>query len=143
MLLPHARRELGVPWFRLGSVEQQLHVHGAGDFFDRHVDNGSHDTVARRVSAVYYFHESPPRFEGGALCLYDELDCDGQRQIGPSGTTLEPLDNSLVIFPSRVSHEVEPVRLRDGDFGASRFTVTLWCRDAAGPEHPDDAPLRD
>ena len=133
VLLPHVRQELDIPWFRLGVIERQLQVHGPGDFFGRHVDNSGGDTAPRRVSAVYHFHQSPRQFEGGALCLYDEVDCDGQRRVGPTCTVLEPLDNSLVIFASGVAHEVEPVRTRNHDFGASRFAITFWCREAETP----------
>lgn len=128
-LLPHVRQELGIPWFRLRSIEQQLHVHRGGDFYGRHIDNSVGDVAPRRVSGVYYFYEMPRRFGGGALYLYDEIERDGRREVGPSCVVIEPLDNSLVFFPSGVAHEIERVRLRDGAFGASRFTVTFWFRE--------------
>jgi Rps23 Pro-64 3,4-dihydroxylase Tpa1-like proline 4-hydroxylase len=128
-LLPQLRKDLGIPWFRLGNVERQLHVHREGDFFGQHSDNGEGDVETRRVSAVYYFHQLPKRFEGGALYLYDELDHGYWREVALSCTALEPLDNSLVFFPSGTYHEVQPVRLRDDAFSASRFTVTFWFRE--------------
>ncbi len=130
-LLPHVHRQLGIPCFRLGAIERQLHAHRSGDFFGRHLDNGHGDVVWRRISAVYYFHEMPRCFDGGALCLYDEVDCGDRRCVAPSCTALEPLDNSIVFFPSSVTHEVEPVRYRRDDFGSSRFTITFWFREEA------------
>jgi len=138
-LLPMARRELGVPWFRLDRLEHQLHAHGGGDFFTRHVDNGAPSAATRKVSAVYYFHRSPARFRGGALYLYDEFGGAGARQIGPSATVITPVDNTLVVFASNSSHEVEPVRLLDDDFGSSRFTITLWCREEEPPVADTDS----
>lgn len=132
-LLPMARRELGVHWFPLDRIEHQLHAHGGGDFFTRHVDNGAPGAVTRKVSAVYYFHRSPARYRGGALYLYDEFGGEGAQQIGPSATVITPVDNTLVVFASSSWHEVEPVLLLDDDFGASRFTITLWCREAQPP----------
>ena len=140
-LLPHVRRELGVPWFRLGTIERQLHAHRGGDFFGRHVDNAHGEVLPRRVSAVYYFHRTPRRFDGGALYLYDEIVADGVRQVGPTCTAIEPLDNSIVFFPSGVFHEVEPVRRHDDEFGSSRFTITFWCRESEQTPPAPSAPL--
>jgi Rps23 Pro-64 3,4-dihydroxylase Tpa1-like proline 4-hydroxylase len=128
-LLPHVRQELGIPWFRVGEVERQLHVHRGGDFFHRHSDNGEGDVAPRRVSGVYYFYQKPKRFDGGALYLYDDLKLGDQHEGGPSCVALEPLDNSVVFFSSGTYHEVEPVRLRDSAFSAGRFTVTFWFRE--------------
>lgn len=125
-LLPLVRTELGIPWFRLGTVERQLHVHRTGDFFSRHTDDGNGDVASRRVSAVYYFHEQPKRFEGGALRLYA-----GRDSATPT-VVIEPLDNSLVLFPSSASHEVSPVMLKDDAFSAGRFSITFWFREQAG-----------
>ena len=51
-------------------------------------------------------------------------------RIGPASTytELEPLDNSLVFFPSELFHEVCPVRADGTDFLESRFTVNIWYR---------------
>ena len=109
--------------------------------FGRHVDNGHGDVTPRRVSAVYYFYGKPRRFDGGALYLYDEIQSDGGRQVGPTCTAIEPLDNSIVFFPSSVTHEVEPVRHHDDDFASSRFTITFWCRESDEPVPNPVAPL--
>src|SRR5262249_14885189 len=63
--LPAVRRELGLPWFSVEKVERQLTVHGTGGFFAPHVDTGSPIVAKRRISCVYYFHETPQRFTGG------------------------------------------------------------------------------
>jgi Rps23 Pro-64 3,4-dihydroxylase Tpa1-like proline 4-hydroxylase len=124
-MLPAARQELGVPWFRLGTIERQLHVHGPGDFFGVHVDNGTGATAGRLVSAVYYFHETPRRFTGGSLWLYDQFDVGGRLYTAPRRTVIEPSDNSLVIFPSSVPHtRFAPPAARTGQ----PLSITFWFR---------------
>ena len=46
----------------------------------------------------------------------------------------DPLDNSIVLFPSRCIHEVTLVECGPGDFGAGRFTVNsyVWTRRVDG-----------
>lgn len=133
-LLPHARRETGVPHFRLGRLEHQLTSFGDGDFFTAHTDIGAaySGAAGRRLSFVYYFHATPRKFDGGELRLFD-------RQVGPDGTVLpadsyldvEPEDNSVLFFPSDALHEVRPVRVSgDPDPLATRYTITGWFHDA-------------
>lgn len=125
-ILPAIRQQLGIPWFHLGKVERQLTAHGRGGFFVPHVDTGDARVEGRRISCVYYFHQTPKRFSGGELKLYDMW-------ITPTGSTgagtytaLEPLDNSLVFFPSDAFHEVCPVYPETDAFADCRFTVTIW-----------------
>ncbi|HEX5692030.1 MAG TPA: 2OG-Fe(II) oxygenase, partial [Roseiflexaceae bacterium] len=125
-MLPVVRQQLGMPWFPLAKIERQLTAHGRGGFFVPHVDTGDASVQSRRISCVYYFHKSPKRFSGGELKLYDTW-------ITPTGSTgagtytaLEPLDNSLVFFPSDAFHEVCPVYPETDAFADSRFTVTIW-----------------
>ena len=138
-ILPAVRKELGMPWFRLGAVERQLTVHGNGGFFAPHVDTGHPIAANRRISCVYYFHTSPQRFTGGELKLYDTW-------VTPSGSTgagtytrLIPVDNSIVFFPSEAFHEVCPVRCETEAFGDSRFTMTIWFREGQRPAQVDGA----
>ncbi len=144
-ILPHARRETGVAHFRLGTVERQITAHRDGDFFDKHGDLGApwQPSSARRLSYVYYFHEQPRRFDGGELRLYDHrLNEHGQLEAAETFQTVEPADNSIVLFPSDALHEVRPVRVAgDPDEpGATRFTLTGWFRDA---DHRVAAPPMD
>jgi predicted 2-oxoglutarate/Fe(II)-dependent dioxygenase YbiX len=130
-LLPYVRQQLQMPWFAVGEVERQLTAHASGGFFVPHVDTGHPIAASRRISCVYYFNRSPRRFTGGELRLYDTwITPDGTTGAATS-TTLAPLDNSLVFFPSDAFHEVCPVETETTDFGDSRFTITMWFRDAA------------
>ncbi|MEO0493047.1 MAG: 2OG-Fe(II) oxygenase [Actinomycetota bacterium] len=148
-LLPHARREVGVGRFTLGRVERQITAHTDGDFFTVHTDVGdvAGPGGSRRVSYVYYFNESPRSYEGGQLRFYDRLiGDDGAVGTAESFQTVEPLDNSIVFFPSDAMHEVEPVRVvGDADEpGTTRYTVNGWFHDAdhVRPEPDLDPPTR-
>jgi Rps23 Pro-64 3,4-dihydroxylase Tpa1-like proline 4-hydroxylase len=54
-------------------------------------------------------------------------------------TSLAPVDNSIVFFPSEAFHEVCPVRCETEAFGDSRFTITIWFREGQRPEQVDGA----
>lgn len=130
-LLPHVRREVGLPYFELGSVERQMTAHGDGDFFAQHVDENHPGTDrSRALTFVYYFHFEPRRFRGGELRLYDTEDRGGVIHPLETYTEVEPRANSIVFFPAAASHEVMAVTSEtDGPEGL-RFTVNGWFRHA-------------
>jgi len=138
-ILPAVRRELGLPWFSVDKVERQLTVHGTGGFFAPHVDTGSPIVAKRRISCVYYFHETPKRFTGGELKLYDTWVTPSGTTGAPTHTTLAAVDNSIVFFPSDAFHEVCPVHADTDAFGESRFTVTIWFHEGQWPVRLDGA----
>ena len=138
-MLPGVRKELGISWFRLGEIERQLTAHGSGGFFAPHVDTGHPITSKRRISCVYYFHASPRRFTGGELKLYDTWFTPSGSTAAATYTTLTPLDNSIVFFPSDAFHEVCPVHCETEAFGGSRFTITIWFREGQRPAQVDGA----
>lgn len=125
-ILPAVRQQLGIAWFHLGKVERQLTAHGRGGFFVPHVDTGDARVEGRRISCVYYFHQTPRRFSGGELKLYDMWHTPTGSTGAGTYTALEPLDNSLVFFPSDAFHEVCPVAPESDAFADCRFTVTIW-----------------
>ena len=136
-ILPAVRRELAMSWFSVDHVERQLTVHGIGGFFAPHVDTGSAIVASRRISCVYYFHETPQRFTGGELKLYDTWVTPYGTTGAPTHTTLAPVDNSIVFFPSDAFHEVCPVHPDTGAFGDSRFTITIWFHEGKRPVRLD------
>jgi Rps23 Pro-64 3,4-dihydroxylase Tpa1-like proline 4-hydroxylase len=138
-ILPGIRQQLGTAYFRLGSVERQLTAHGRGGFFVPHTDTGHPIAASRRISAVYYFHVVPQKFSGGQLRLYDTWVTPTGTTGAGTYTTLAPVDNSLVFFPSDAFHEVRRVE-SDGDaFEDSRFTVTIWFHEQTAPAHTSGA----
>lgn len=132
-LLPHIRRELGIDWFELDHIERQLTVHGDGDHFTLHVDDGGPAVAQREISAVYYFNRTPQRYTGGQLRLSDAVDTGGHREPAATFTELEPSDNTLVVFRSDAHHEVRPVHVPGNDFADRRFTIVCWARRAPTP----------
>jgi hypothetical protein len=83
----------------------------------------------RLISAVYYFHGRPKRFSGGTLRLYRLGDHDASGDF----IEFEPEQNSLVVFPSWVRHEVRPVSCPDCSFEDYRFAVNAWLCRTLGP----------
>jgi Rps23 Pro-64 3,4-dihydroxylase Tpa1-like proline 4-hydroxylase len=138
-ILPSVRREMDISWFPLGEIERQLTAHSSGGFFAPHVDDGHPLVAGRRVSCVYYFYASPQRFSGGELKLYDTWVTPTGSTAAPTYTTLTPIDNSVVFFPSDAFHEVCPVHSRTVAFGDSRFAVTIWFREGERPARDNGA----
>ena len=112
-----------------GGLHQVARVHGASapgsgvrgpgsgvgvpgiraDFHDR-------GSVPRVIDYVCYLHRRPRSCSGGDLLLPDGL-------VASTLTRIEPLDDSIVLFPSRCVHEVTVVECDPGGFGAGRFSV--------------------
>ena len=123
-------KDLLVPEFTPSRVETELVAHNDGAFFKRHVDRlygherRKHDRI---LTSVYYFFVEPKAFTGGALRLYS-LDKEKGDNIF---TDVLPEQNTLIVFPSWVPHEVMPVSCPSRSFAHSRFAVTCWlCREA-------------
>lgn len=116
-LLPHAFNWLEVAPVNPSTIECQLTAHHSGGYYRHHNDNGSPSTATRLLTYVFYFSHTPQAFTGGHLSL-----------TGQGGTFhLPPERNTLVVFPSHLWHEVEPV------YGATswhegRFTLNGWVR---------------
>ena len=131
--LPDIFRRTGARPFEIEFLELEIAAHGDGAFFAHHSDipvgrgrqplggdkTGKQD---RLVSAVYYFHREPKRFTGGTLRLYRLGDHDASGDF----VEFEPLDNSLVVFPSWVRHEVRPIACPGCTFEDYRFAVNAW-----------------
>lgn len=123
-LVPRLVAELRVTPFAAPKLETELVAHGDGAFYRRHTDTQTaryNDVRQIRVlSGVYYFHTEPKAFSGGALRLF---------AIGPEPAPhvdIEPLRNSLLVFPSWAPHEVRPVQCPSNNFMDSRFAINCW-----------------
>lgn len=130
-------RERAAPLFRLPPaamgerLELQFTVHPDGGFFGPHTDRTDELHTTRWISFVYYFHRRPRGFQGGELALFDA--CPAQRRYATTQFTLvPPADNTLILFPSDVPHEVRPVTVPSGDLADARFTLNGWIH-AASP----------
>ena len=104
------------------STQMEVVAHGEGAFYRPHTDTFTGDQYTpggrRRLTMVYYFHRVPRRFTGGRLRLFD---------LGGGQTIdVEPVHDSLLVFPSTARHEVERVSCPQGAFGDGRFAVNIW-----------------
>lgn len=121
---PEVLEQLGMPAFALTGTEREIVAHGDGAFYRRHIDTftGSSVVSVRALTAVYYFHSAPKRFQGGALRLLP------LRHAADNDTHLdiEPLNDRVLFFPSWVPHAVMPVSLQSTDFTDSRFAINCW-----------------
>ncbi len=105
-------------------IECQLSVHGDGDYFNTHTDNGLPDIAHRRISYVYYFHREPKQFTGGNLRLYNTQG--DTNECGALAHDVAPPSNSLMIFPSHIYHEVTPITCASKALTDQRLTVNGW-----------------
>jgi len=124
-LVPSLISQLQVTPFEAPKLETELVAHGDGAFYKRHIDTQTalYDDVnqIRVLSGVYYFHAEPKAFTGGALRLYAIGSQDGENFVD-----IEPVRNSLLVFPSWAPHEVMPVSCPSKRFIDSRFAINCW-----------------
>jgi predicted 2-oxoglutarate/Fe(II)-dependent dioxygenase YbiX len=138
--LPAIFADLHTRPFALARVEIEAVAYGDGARFAAHTDLAigagrrqleevTESGSDRLLSGVYYLHGEPKKFSGGALRLYG-FHGEGApaRHID-----IEPAQNSLVVFPSWVRHEVTKVDCPSGAFADHRFAVNCWLRRARPP----------
>lgn len=126
-VLPHVLARLRMEALHRSRIEMDVTVHLGGEFYGKHRDNAEDGNRPRKLSYVYYFHRQPRPFAGGDLLLYD-TDLETSRATAAAFTRIEPLHNSLVVFPSDAYHEITPVECDTRDFLDGRFTVNGWVR---------------
>lgn len=127
--LPEVVSQLNMPSFAVSQIEMQLTAHNDQHYYKIHNDNGSAEAATRRLTYVYYFYREPKAFSGGALRIYDsKITNDFYIVAAETFHTIEPHNNSLVLFPSYYLHEVLPVSCPSQSFADSRFTVNGWVR---------------
>lgn len=126
----------GTAPFEIEFLELEIAAHGDGAHFATHTDipigwgraplgGDKSGTQDRLLSAVYYFHRSPKRFSEGQLRLHRF----GSNNEPGDFVDIEPEHNSLLVFPSWVTHEVRTVRCPSERFEDYRFAVNCWlCR---------------
>jgi SM-20-related protein len=134
-LVPTLISRLQVSPFEASRLETELVAHGDGAFYKQHIDTltDSHEDIKqiRVLSGVYYFNVEPKAFTGGALRLHAIGGKSGENFVD-----IEPVRNSLLVFPSWAPHEVMPVSSPSKRFIDSRFAINCWVyrKNAAGME---------
>jgi len=136
--LPKLMEATGVSGPEPRSIELELAAHGDGAHYDAHLDIpvgpnrrsfGARPGEDRVLSGVYYFYNEPKAFSGGNLRLY-RFNAKPSANSSPGDfVDVEPLNNSLVAFPSWATHEVRRVSCPSGAFRDYRFALNCWyCR---------------
>lgn len=133
-VLPYVLARLRMERLQRFRLEMDVTVHLGSGFYKVHRDNTAGRHRPRKLSYVYYFHRRPKRFTGGDLRLYD-TDVEAGRASPAAFSRIEPVDNSLIFFPSGAFHEIAPVACDTQDFGSGRFTVNGWVRSRNEDEH--------
>jgi Rps23 Pro-64 3,4-dihydroxylase Tpa1-like proline 4-hydroxylase len=139
--LPRFMAAVGSSGPEPASLELELTAYGDGAHFRPHLDIsigadrkplGARKGEDRVISAVYYFHNRPKGFSGGQLRLF-RFGSDPANCAEGDSIAIEPLDNSLLVFPSWAQHSVERVSCPSGEFDDYRYAVTCWyCRPLDG-----------
>lgn len=121
------------------SLELELAAHGDGAHYGAHLDipvgpgrqsMGATEGEDRVLSAVFYFHNQPKGFSGGALRIhrFGTGSTPGEASLDDV-VDIDPTQNSLVVFPSWARHEVRTVSCPSGRFRDYRFALNCWyCR---------------
>jgi SM-20-related protein len=124
-LVPTLISRLQVSPFEAGRLETELVAHGDGAFYKQHIDTQTDlhedNKQIRVLSGVYYFNAEPKAFTGGALRLHAIGGKSGKNFVD-----IEPVRNSLLVFPSWAPHEVMPVSCPSKRFVDSRFAINCW-----------------
>ena len=84
----------------------KLHYYTNGDYYKAHVD----DAV---VTAISFFYNEPKGYTGGDLILEHRL-------------RIPCLNNSLVVFPSIMWHEVTPIVMSNFSPNMGRYSMTQF-----------------
>jgi len=131
-VLPDVASRLGVSSFDDGHVEVAFTATLAGGFYRVHRDDSGdleHPNNTRVISYAYYFHRQPKPFTGGELLLYDTC-LETKRFRRGTFSRIDPVYNTLVLFPSCYYHEILPVHGESDRFEDARFTVNGWVHGA-------------
>lgn len=91
----------------------------SGDYYNWHTDLGGHCTWN------YFAYKEPKGFVGGNFMLSNSLL---DNTTPTTYTTIECLNNRLVIFPAKYQHAVSPVEGSFVDFMNLRYSIQIFFR---------------
>ena len=124
--MPRIFQGLKMPPISFRTMECQISVHGDGDFFMTHTDNGLPNIAHRTMSYVYYVHREPKRFTGGQLRIYKTVIHEGLHSAGDLVADIDPPRNGLMVFPSYIQHEVARISCPSSALADLRVTLNGW-----------------
>jgi hypothetical protein len=131
-IAPFALAELRMDEPRHEPREFSICAYGEGGHFAPHIDTAETTGWIRILSCIYYFATTPRRFQGGELRLqgFPTLSAGG---VAAPHVDIVPETDTLVVFPSWMSHEVLPVRVPSGTWIDRRFTINCWIHRVGPP----------
>lgn len=132
-ILPELFAHFGLAEPNERAFETQFTTHNDGGFLRVHNDNGSAITSNRVLTYVYYFFREPAAFRGGQIRLYDSTIRNNFWVAADSFVDLDPANNMILFFPSRLVHEVLPISCPSRQFADGRFTLNGWVKDSGRP----------
>jgi len=125
-VLPYVLRQYDIEPFQVREIELQVTASNESEWFRAHQDSGPGTVGSRVLTFVYYCHREPRPFTGGQLKMYGPADEARSPDAEHGATTITPVQNSIVFFPSNYLHEVLPTRCPSGQFADSRLTYNGW-----------------
>jgi Rps23 Pro-64 3,4-dihydroxylase Tpa1-like proline 4-hydroxylase len=125
-VLPYVLGRLEMPAFPISQIELQVTASNDSEWFKAHHDSGQGGSGRRELTFVYYCHREPRAFTGGQLRMYGPVDDANSPQAQLAATTITPVQNSIVFFPSQYLHEVLPTQCESRQFLDSRLTYNGW-----------------
>jgi len=118
---------LGIDPAQLATLTVTVTASQAGCYYRPHRDRSAIGPESTRVvSAVAFLHDRPARFRGGELWMHGPASPTASGAAERPVTVIPPVDNRLVLFDSRILHEVRPVTTSDDRFSSSRFSIVAW-----------------
>jgi Rps23 Pro-64 3,4-dihydroxylase Tpa1-like proline 4-hydroxylase len=103
--------------------ETQVSRYGEDQKYNWHID--AVQARQRTITFVYWFHDIPKKFTGGELQITKSPIYDGELMGSGEVKTVEPENNTMIIFSANNSHRVinakSPKTFKDG-----RFSVNCW-----------------
>jgi SM-20-related protein len=125
---------------RVKPKEFEITAYPDGGHISAHIDTRTAAERVRVLSCVYYFSATPRPFSGGELRLhgFPKRTAPGEAAAPLPYVDIAPETDTLVVFPSWLSHEVRPVRVPSNAWADSRFTINCWIHRASGS--PDGTP---
>ena len=119
-------QQLRITAFELAELQLEIAAYSDGAHFTYHVD-AARPTVNghlanRRLTGVYYFFREPQQFKGGHIRLFPF----GAGRQSEDFIAIPPQQNTLLVFPSWVGHEVTPIECPTQNFADCRFAVNCW-----------------
>jgi SM-20-related protein len=128
-----ALADLGIIESTVEPREFDISSYGDGGHFGTHIDTAVGLDRVRILSCIYYFSATPRRFSGGELRLYPFPTRSRDHRDSRPFLDVVPEADTLVAFPSWLTHEVLPVRVPSGAWADRRFTINCWIHRARSP----------